>query len=462
MSVEEYLSTLKDQIRDKNAKDMVAAEYLCHIEDQATAFQNAGMERDQALLKAVEEMGDPVDVGNSLDRIHRPHMEWRFLFYILFISMMSVVIHYLINRGFSPKQGMESVFTYVSRTHVMSIALGLVLMLLVYRLDYTILAGKSRMIAATYLLLLTLISIPFGQTINGMNRWISIGGVSFSIQALLLLYLPLFAGILYDYRGNGATVIIKIILWMIAPIISRMFYGDVRTSFTLFMLISEMVLFLLALSRKWYNISTRKLIVSGGIAFFVIITSAIVVVCNLKDYQSHRIQYWLSHLGILSKTANDDNMYYISNRLSTVFSQSGMLAGSPDAIQSMNDLPGYTGDLILGSVAANCGLLTVIGILACLAMLTIGIFLISMRQKNSLGYIVGCACGIMITMQGMTNVLIVLGIIPLTDSVLPFFTNSGSFMIVDYILLGLILSIYRYKDIRVENRQIKYKTELKF
>ena len=40
MSVEEYLSTLKDQIRDKNAKDMVAAEYLCHIEDQATAFQN--------------------------------------------------------------------------------------------------------------------------------------------------------------------------------------------------------------------------------------------------------------------------------------------------------------------------------------------------------------------------------------------------------------------------------------
>ena len=79
MSVEEYLSTLKDQIRDKNAKDMVAAEYLCHIEDQATAFQNAGMERDQALLKAVEEMGDPVDAGNSLDRIHRPHMEWRFL-----------------------------------------------------------------------------------------------------------------------------------------------------------------------------------------------------------------------------------------------------------------------------------------------------------------------------------------------------------------------------------------------
>ena len=85
-----------------------------------------------------------------------------------------------------------------------------------------------------------------------------------------------------------------------------------------------------------------------------------------------------------------------------------------------------------------------------------------MRQKNSLGYIVGCACGILIAMQGMTNVLIVLGIIPLTDSVLPFFTNSGSFMIVDYMLLGLILSIYRYKDIRVENRQIKYKTELKF
>ena len=83
MTKEEYLNTLKDQIRDNHAKEFVCEEYKTHIEDQIDAYVNDGMNNEQATIAAVKDMGDPVNVGASLDRIHRPHMEWKFLVFII-------------------------------------------------------------------------------------------------------------------------------------------------------------------------------------------------------------------------------------------------------------------------------------------------------------------------------------------------------------------------------------------
>ena len=108
--------------------------------------------------------------------------------------------------------------------------------------------------------------------------------------------------------------------------------------------------------------------------------------------------------------------------------------------------------MILGSVAATCGIVAVAGIIICLAVLAIYVFNISLKQKNSLGCMIGCSCGVALGLQSLSNILIVFGVLPLTDSVLPFFASGLSFTIVDYVLLGLVLSIYRYKDIRREKQ----------
>ena len=53
MNKEEYLTVLKDQIRDKHAKEFVSTEIRDHIEDQAEGYTNDGMDSEQALIKAV-------------------------------------------------------------------------------------------------------------------------------------------------------------------------------------------------------------------------------------------------------------------------------------------------------------------------------------------------------------------------------------------------------------------------
>ncbi len=70
MKMEEYLDELKGQIRDKYAKEFVTDEVRAHIEDQSEAYEEDGLSYEDAVSKAVAEMGDPVSVGVDLDRIH--------------------------------------------------------------------------------------------------------------------------------------------------------------------------------------------------------------------------------------------------------------------------------------------------------------------------------------------------------------------------------------------------------
>ena len=66
-------------MRCVKARDGVARELADHIQDQAQAYEESGVEHDQAIEMAVHEMGDPVEIGVALDRIHRPQIDWKML-----------------------------------------------------------------------------------------------------------------------------------------------------------------------------------------------------------------------------------------------------------------------------------------------------------------------------------------------------------------------------------------------
>ena len=63
MKKEEYLRCVTDQIRCKKACPGIEKELEDHITDQAEMYLKKGMTEEQALKKAIAEMGDPVQVG---------------------------------------------------------------------------------------------------------------------------------------------------------------------------------------------------------------------------------------------------------------------------------------------------------------------------------------------------------------------------------------------------------------
>ena len=448
MSLEEYMGELKGQIRDKSARIFVSDEILSHIEEQADSYLQAGMDRGAALSKAVEDMGDPVSVGADLDRIHRPHMEWRYLIFIMFISVLSIVIQYLISRDMDSLSITGNIFYDIFRRHIIGIMAGIIAMFLVYRIDYTALLGRSRLIGAIFMAAVTLIAVAFGIRVNGSRELIRIGFASFSLRALMMLYIPIFAGILYELRGKGKRVMAQIVFWMILPVASPFFTGDLSIPSALFILIAETALIFIAVHKNWYDID--KKIVYGGfsVVFVALIVAGTAFILRLNTYQSARFSNWLSNLGIGSGITDDTGVNYLNAQLGKVFAHSAFIGKSDEAVRIMSDIPGYQADFVMGSIAAICGLIMVAGIIICMLSLAMYMIIISVRQKNSLGYITGCACGIVVALQNISNILIVFGLLPMTGSSLPIFTSSISFCIVDYAMVGMVLSIYRYKDIR--------------
>ena len=69
--MDEYLKTLLEQIRCKKARPYIRQELQNHMEDQIEANLHAGMDYESAEKETVKDMGDPVEVGISLDCIHK-------------------------------------------------------------------------------------------------------------------------------------------------------------------------------------------------------------------------------------------------------------------------------------------------------------------------------------------------------------------------------------------------------
>ena len=119
--------------------------------------------------------------------------------------------------------------------------------------------------------------------------------------------------------------------------------------------------------------------------------------------------------------------------------------------KSQKDILGYLPDLnrdyIFTYIINSYGSLAGIIIISVLAVLLVFLFGAVMRQKNELGFTMGVGCGMILLMNAVINIGCSIGVLPPSASFLPFFSAGGSNMILCYALIGIVLSIYRYKDV---------------
>ena len=76
----------------QNIRETIEQEINDHIEDQKAEFLSEGMSQTEAEEAAVREMGDPVEVGLEMDRIHRPTMAWGMIALIVGLSLAGYLL----------------------------------------------------------------------------------------------------------------------------------------------------------------------------------------------------------------------------------------------------------------------------------------------------------------------------------------------------------------------------------
>ena len=172
---------------------------------------------------------------------------------ITLISTAGILIHTMIARHINGND------ISTSNEYIIHVMVGIVVMMALYFLDYTLLARFSRVIAVI-LLAMCLLTLLFGSTVNGMSYSLFLGR-NISVQAFMLFYVPIYGGVIYKYHGLSYKGLIKAAAWMVMPVVLVLRLPSIMTAGL--MLISMLVMLTIAIQKDWFIVQKKKTI--GGL-----------------------------------------------------------------------------------------------------------------------------------------------------------------------------------------------------
>ena len=440
--METYLEKLLSQIRCKKARPYIAEELRGHMESQIEDNLSGGMTYEEAEKNAVTDMGDPVEVGISLDKIHKPKIAWKLLVIVGILSLLGILLQQSVfsQPGYKDLEiGLQERYRYAAEGFGAAVAIGFLLMCVIYLLDYTVIAKYSRFIGGAILILGGLHIAGFGgfDYVNGIGNRIGFGRLWVSVTSLMMFYVPIYGAILYKYRDGGILALCRAILWLILPVFITSRIPSLGVA--VIIMVSMLIELTVAVWKGWFQLPVKKTLICLWL-FFTAAPALLLTVKYafhlLETYQEARIRSYF--------TASGDANYMTS--MLHKFNENILLWGNSGK-DVVGGLPEFNQDYIFSYILNSYGMIAGIFVAALLAALVVFMFGTSVRQKNELGMVMGFGCGMIIFLNISLNFAGIFGWIPLTSTFLPFLSFGRNNILLCYALVGIILSIYRYKDV---------------
>jgi len=465
MKMEEYIKILLEQIRFKKAHKAIEEEIRSHIEEQIEDNISEGMDIETAKEAAVKDMGDPVEAGVALDKVHRPRIAWGVVLFALFIGLAGVLINILLSKV--PTAESCVVITGsgqeldAGKLYVRYIIPGIAVMLLLYFVDYTAVVKYSE-IAATIILgayVLTECIITKGyivaRTVKEAGYYSGLSEVdkmllsSLSwIRPLLFLMIPLYAGIIYKNRGQGYRALIKSFLWLfvlgILECAIEFYYGYSIKVSVIMIVLCMLCEFTIAILKEWIKVPKIPVLVFVWSLFTAV---PIILACIIDKLKLLDISRRDTIRRLYNQNSDMDRTKEIVEGMSLF--GSGSIKSFGGKIQTSTDLfvrKSIYGEYVLTDIMAVWGKVAVWATIAVVAILIVMGLVYLSKTKNQLGQVMGCGCIMWLALNVIINMCVGFGILPpyYNRTFFPFISNGK--LVASYAFLGILLSIYKYKD----------------
>ncbi|MBC2266400.1 FtsW/RodA/SpoVE family cell cycle protein [Listeria sp. FSL L7-0083] len=403
---EEYLGKVIAKVKSKQAHSMIKKELSNHLEELSHSFQKRGLSLEDADKKAMQEMGDPSTVGRNMNQLHKPRMDW--LLIALFVLLAGI--------GFLPL--MSDVVTSNSsfmKKQIVWLALSILALIGFLFFDYRKLKNLWMYFYAAALILI-FISFFVGTRLIGGGIWLSFGGIMINGPAISsYLFLIAWAGIftkVTDFKGGKKLIGLLILFWL--PVIFYIMLSQFVFSIIYFLFVLVMYIF-------YYRRNQFAIKVALGNLLIGIIFISTMILKSSSSYLSDTI---IPLKDILSKAGWFGNGLH--NNLT---------------------IPEAHTDFVFPFLVYSFG--WAFGIFLCLLLLVfiLRISLNAFKTRDLFGRLLIIGGAVLFTVPACWNILMGLGIVPIMVVPLPFISYGGSMLLVYASLLGLILNVYRRKDI---------------
>ncbi|MBF2361761.1 FtsW/RodA/SpoVE family cell cycle protein [Listeria marthii] len=401
-----YLSKVISKVKSKQAHSMIKKELSNHLEELSHAFQKRGLSIKDADKKAMQEMGDPSTVGRNMNQLHKPRMDW--LLIVLFVLLAGISFLPLID-------GVSVLSSSFMKKQIVWLVIAILALIGFLFFDYRKLKDLwIYFYAAALILFFT----PFlvDVSLTGGGRWMSLWGITIDSPAIsLFLFFVAWAGIFSKvnvFKGWKKQVMLLILFW--APVISYIMINRFVFGIMYFLCVLVMYIFYYRHNRFAIKVALGNLLVG------VIFISTMI------------LKYPSSYLS--------DTIIPLKD----ILSKAGWFG---KGLHNNLALPEAHTDFVFPFLVYSLGWVFGISLCLLLVVFILRISLNAFKTKDLFGRLLTLGGAVLFTVPACWNILMGLGIVPMMIVPLPFISYGGSMLLVYTALLGLILNVYRRKDI---------------
>lgn len=325
---------------------------------------------------------------------------------------------------------------YFLQRHLQWLLLGTVACWLCRRINYQRLRGL--MFIGLGINLFLLVAVLFvGTTINGAQRWIALGPLSFQpaefakLMGVLMGSFSISAVLAKErFRMDRDWPRVAIpfgAILLMAFLVYR--EPDFGTACIVFGVPLFMALVLLVPPRRW-------------VLILIPVALAALAIGTLQPYRMKRMEVWLDPWSDARNAG-----YQMVQSLSTIGSGGIFGMGFGDGVSKYEYLPEAHTDFAFAIFSQEHGFFGVLLIFFLFAVLLVASIRVATRAKDTFGQVLALGIIFLVVGQALANLAMVAGLLPVVGVPLPFISYGGSSLIVTMAGMGMLLGIAdRSKD----------------
>ncbi|MCL2531509.1 MAG: FtsW/RodA/SpoVE family cell cycle protein [Oscillospiraceae bacterium] len=325
-------------------------------------------------------------------------------------------------------------------TMALAIVVGIVAAVVMSFIDYEILLRFWWVIAIICVLLMLLLLTPLGWAPDfrpDATRWIRLTPDSpFTFQPSELLRLGFiisFTWHIHRVRDNINQIknIALLGAHAMVPFGLVVITGDLGSALVL-LFVTIGMLFLAGLKLRWFAAIIAMAAAAAPLIWFQFIST----------FQRNRILALYFPDSLPPEIVARD-MYQQNQAMIAI--GSGQLTGR-GLFNSATFVPLQEHDMIFSLIGEELGFIGAVLAVALLAAVIIRLVLVSSRTRNLRARLLCSGVAFMIGAQAIINIGVTLRLLPVTGITLPFFSAGGSANLTIFLLIGLVLTVFRFQN----------------
>lgn len=330
----------------------------------------------------------------------------------------------------------------VQRKQVIGFMAGLVIMVILSLLDYSVLLKLSWIYYIGSVGLLVLVQTSLGDSANNSQRWIEIAGIRFQPSELAKITLILFFSYFFcKYQEKINKIWLLALSFILVGVPLLLIYKQPDTSTMIVTAFIFVVLLFIA------GLSYKIVLTVLGIAIPIAIVGITYLLSHAEElidkgfYQMKRIMSWLDPTNPLYT----DSALQQQNSIMAI--GSGQLWGkglgndAATSAKNANFIIEPQTDFIFAVAGEELGFVGTAVIILLLFLIVMECILIGRKAKDLSGRLICCGMASLIGFQSFVNICVATGLMPNTGVTLPFVSYGLTSLMTLYIGMGFVLNV---------------------